>query len=103
MRHVTSNKPVKGYVNQTAERTEVRERVVCPSPLFNSARDKLAMDAALLENPRRAGEDVIAWLERVNVAAGQMLLSQCETASCRARTGLPTRRAAMRSDSRWIA
>jgi len=78
MRHVT-NTPPKGYRNQTAEKPAGKwEHTICPSPLFDSARDKLAMDAALRENPRRAGEDIIGWLERVNYAAGQMRLDQCE-------------------------
>jgi hypothetical protein len=33
---------------------------------------------AMLDNPRREGESLVSWLERVNLAAGVMLSGQCD-------------------------
>jgi hypothetical protein len=33
---------------------------------------------AMLDNPRREGESVLSWLERVNLAAGVMLSGHCD-------------------------
>lgn len=69
-------KPEPGYENLSAKPTEWK-LVVNPTPVFGSAKEKLSLETALKENPRREGEGLLSWLERGNVAAGIMTLSQC--------------------------
>ena len=59
-----------GYRNATKPDKPKWVGVVCPDPVFSSADEKFRLEAAIQRHPRQAGEDVVAWLERVNAAAG---------------------------------
>lgn len=62
-----------GYRNLTKE----QEQSVPSGPpasypsrsLFNGPGDKAAWDAAHAANPRKPGEEIVVWLERVKAAA----------------------------------
>jgi hypothetical protein len=51
--------------------------VVREGTAFESRAQEVAVDDARIDNPRREGESLAAWLERINVTAGVMTLSQC--------------------------
>jgi len=46
------------------------EAVVCPAPVFASAQEAQAMHNAVADNPRREGEEITAWMERLLREAG---------------------------------
>jgi hypothetical protein len=54
------------------------ERVVVPTPLFDSAQQKLDTEAVQKESPRRPGEDINEWMQRWCVEAGLLRLSQTD-------------------------
>lgn len=45
---------------------------------FDSRADEVRVLDAQRDNPRLPGEDINAWMQRVNVAAGLMLLGDCD-------------------------
>lgn len=52
--------------------------VIKPGSAFDDRTQEVRMNDAQLDNPRREGESLVSWIERLNVAAGTMTLSQCE-------------------------
>lgn len=56
-----------GYENQTRRGPEWKP-VLVPGPVFDSPDDKARHEEALRTTPRRVGEDVCAWLDRVTAA-----------------------------------
>lgn len=49
-----------------------------PEDIFSSVAERNAVSDAQQDNPRREGESLLSWIERINVAANLMTLSQCQ-------------------------
>ncbi len=61
---------MSGYENLNA-RPVHWEPVVNPEPVYDSPSQKREYEAAVLANPRRPGESLLAWMERVSAAASR--------------------------------
>ena len=59
----------KGYENLSDQKTKW-EPVQVPSPVFKSAQEKQRIDSAIAENPRRQGEGLTDWFDRILAIAG---------------------------------
>jgi hypothetical protein len=49
-----------------------------PEDVFASVAERNAISDWQQDNPRKEGEDLLEWIERGNVAASVMTLSQCQ-------------------------
>ena len=75
------NHPRRGWSSSDSER-KVWEPVQIPRPVFSSPAEKRRIEQAMVDHPRRPGEEIVDWIERVNAAAGVTALAE---------TGLPYR------------
>jgi len=55
----------KGYENQTQRPAVEWKPVMVPDPAYDSPQDKARHEEAVRSTPRRPGEDVCGWMDRV--------------------------------------